>query len=174
MTAAFVQQVGRITVSFARLEWNLAFWIAALIAPGRAVGQMVAAELSFRQKCALFSSIWQLSFTGPPYLNELKALMARLAKCEELRNTVTHSLWLEASKDIGDGAMRFKVTAKQRKGLRQVFAPTTTGMLKSTADDIQDVIDLLTSSVCRWVEAERRSQGSHGAAQQGDEGDEAR
>jgi hypothetical protein len=101
MATAAMREVGRIMVNFAELEWELAGGIGRLIGPELPGEQMVALEVPFAKKCALFDRLCQqkLAHARRNVRAELKALMPQLLQCEGSRSQATHPLWLRRAPD---------------------------------------------------------------------------
>ena len=160
MTPAFLRELGRVTMNFARLEWNLAFGISGLIGPYTAGGQMVALELSFKRKCLLFDSLCQheLNLSTRKARAECRTLAQRLLACENSLKHVTHPLWLAAPRDrrVG-GAIRSRMTAIESKGLRRVRADERP-RLKTIADEIGTAADAIIPFVRRHAKDSRRQE----------------
>src|SRR5260370_42402816 len=98
-----LRQIGRITVNFATLDFHLAFAIGALLTQDQDVAQMVAHELSFKQKLALLSSLVQHKLPASAKATsecatDFETYLSRCAQLEEHRNQIAHSVWLEESK----------------------------------------------------------------------------
>jgi hypothetical protein len=130
-------------VNFARLEWSLAGGISRLIGPELAAGQMVALEVPFVRKCALFSGLCQRKLAHAPRKveAELKVLTSQLLQCESSRNQATHPLWLRPSPNQG--------------GER-----TKTARLKAVADELAKTADAIDVFMGRHVG--NRNHQEHG------------
>jgi hypothetical protein len=157
LSEAFLREVGRITVNFATLELYLSFAISGLLGPDQAIGQIVTAELSFKNKLALFSSLFrhkvQVSAKNSHgALPDLESLLARLSKCEEARNQVAHSVWLVADDALREEVSRLKITSKQRRGLQHVTEPTTASQLRVIADEIRATSESIMPLLFRYFE----------------------
>src|SRR5262245_52387236 len=120
----FLRALGRVTANFATLESYMDFAIGGLVGPEQAIGQAVAAELSFRNKCGMLSSLFQLRVKAAARpdadscLAKMKAFLGKANQLEARRNQITHSAWLTGENDPPNQATRLKITAKQDKGLK--------------------------------------------------------
>ena len=142
----YLTRIGKITVYFNVLEWEVTTCIWYLIEVlmkcdphviDHRVGQMITAELSFQRKIALLSSLYRhmSDVAGGPH--ELRGLLKRVAQAEGRRNEVVHSFW---GGSIKPGTIsRVKVTAKRRAGLTVQFQQMTVQELDEIADFIESV-----------------------------------
>jgi len=145
--------IGRITVAFAELESWLSSFIWSLIGPfsEQHVGQMVTAEMSFRQKLDLLVSLFQYRCKDTQKRDELKALVARLSELEQQRNTVQHSLWIRQTSDPGE-ATRLKITAKRKHGLSHAKEVLTSQPLESLAQELNAAVSDLSSFMVSFLQ----------------------
>lgn len=114
--------IGIISMSFQELENNISKRIIEMIDLRLEIGEIITAELSYKNKVNLFSSLYyerkeKYHFNSLPnyekeYFNEL---LKALHKCEEMRNQILHSGIIEKwkTKEI----IKTKTTAKAKKGL---------------------------------------------------------
>jgi len=103
--------------------------------PSKRLGQIVTAELSFRQKIDLLSSIYRDKLDKPAELAQLDEVLARVAEAEQKRNTIVHSVWTEYAVD-GTPA-RIKATAKRKsKGLKMKIESVSVKDLEDIAEYI--------------------------------------
>jgi hypothetical protein len=111
--------IGDITVSFALLESTIQSLVGSFIAEHQRIGQIITAELAFRNLRALTISLYKERHGEDTDFGALRELMKRAADLEEKRNQITHSVW--AAGDTADTVTRFKMTAKERHGIRFQF-----------------------------------------------------
>ena len=135
--------IGRITMNFSALEDTLSECIIKVIGQSNAVGQIITAELSFKNKINLFSSLYfeqkdKVEFNAFPGLQtkHFKEIIKALNKCEILRNQVIHSKF---SHKVKEKIIRTKVTAKQKIGLNVINEETDVIKLFNIADFIVSV-----------------------------------
>lgn len=102
--------IGDITVSFALLEMAIQSLIGSLIAEHQRIGQIITAELSFKNLRALAISLYLERNGEDEDYRKLKSLMNKAGKIEATRNNIIHSIWA-AGKDK-DCIARIKTTAK--------------------------------------------------------------
>src|SRR6266487_3679812 len=137
ISAKFLQEIGRITVNFAFLEAAVSFFISGLISDDQTVGQIVTAELSFKNRIALLSSVVRHTSKDSEIVRRLDALLMRALHVEEKRNKVTHSVW--GSCKTPDTITRVKFTAKVKKGLKSQFEAITVAELSTISKEISDL-----------------------------------
>ena len=145
MTTAYLRELGRAIVNFARLEWNLAYAISGLTGPYSAGGQMVALELPFAKKYLLFQSLCrhELTFSSRKASVEFTTLLQRLLECESSLKRISHPLWLAAPRERrGGGPIRSRMTAIDSKAPRPVRGADVR-RLKVVADEIARVADAI-------------------------------
>jgi|SRR3990170_7012855 len=115
--------IGDIIVSFALLTLNIQLLIGSLIQEHQRIGQIITAELSFKNLRALAISLYKERHGEDADFTTLRELMHRADDLEGKRNTVMHSTW--AAGDTVDIITRLKTKAKQKHGL--VFASEDMG-----------------------------------------------
>jgi hypothetical protein len=117
--------------------------------PGKRLGQIVTAELSFRQKIDLLSSIYRDKRNSPSELAELDEVLSRLAQAEQKRNIVVHSLWTSYAED--QTIARIKSTAKRKnKGLKLEIESKSVEDLENIATFIAEVAYDVQTLVIRF------------------------
>jgi hypothetical protein len=112
------EAIGFVTMNFAELDDRLSRSIAFLIGNTEEVGAIITAELAFKQKLHVLSSLFRSVRPGSAYHAQMDELLGRLKAAEGLRNQVTHSSW-QRSLDDGEGIVRHKFTAKMQEGLKK-------------------------------------------------------
>lgn len=117
--------------------------------PGKRLGQIVTAELSFRQKINLLSSIYKDKITNSNELAELDLVLKRAAQAEEKRNTLVHSVWTTYVDTETDTVARIKAVAK-RKGLKVEIKSVSLKDLESVADNITNVAYDIQTLIIRF------------------------
>jgi len=129
-------EIGKIVVAFAHIEEILADFIGRIVTVGGRrfeVGAIVTAELSFRQRVAMLSSLLHFALpVGHECLLDLDELRRILYSAEKQRNNVVHSVW-GRPKDAEDSGpiVRMKRTAKERGGLRVQWVEMSVSELKA-------------------------------------------
>jgi hypothetical protein len=111
--------IGDISVSFALLESTIQSLIGSLIREHQRIGQIITAELAFKNLRALVVSLYLERHGQDADFETLKNLMKRAADAEETRNQITHSLW--GAGGTADTITRTKTTAKERRGIHFHF-----------------------------------------------------
>ena len=138
--------IGRITVAFSELDSWLNSFIWALIAPfeEQHLGQIITAELSFRQKLDLVAALFKYRCKDTAKQAELKGLIARIEKLEARRNTVQHSLWTHQSEER-EQVTQFKITAKRKNGLTHTKNIITSQSLEQLSKEPNEATSDLSS-----------------------------
>ena len=107
------EPLGKIVVYFGLLEKSLDFAIWLLlfgnVSTEQRTGQIVTAELMFKNKIPLFSSLYQHRFPDQKPFLDLKNICSKLNVANDRRNDILHSTWLGEGKKIN-------ITAKQKRG----------------------------------------------------------
>jgi hypothetical protein len=119
------------------LESAISSFVWGMINTDQMLGQMITAELSFRNLVGLLSSIYKHRINDEERITELERLLNRALYAEEQRNIIAHSSW-----GVGDKAetiTRFKTTAKKARGLIHQFEQMTVEDLDKIADLVGDV-----------------------------------
>lgn len=134
----FDAAVGILAINFSRLEDTVRNIVLLLSGAEPTVGHILVAELSFRQKLDVMSSlIWHRlpSLIGeaesPAIEEQLRELVFVCRRAEELRNTYLHSSYV-----IG---RRAKLSAKAKHGLRVQKEDVDAGLVFDVADWILGV-----------------------------------
>jgi hypothetical protein len=127
--------IGDVTVSFALLESEIQTLAGSQIQDNQRIGQLVTAELSFRNLRALTMSLYRERHGQDADYDELRELMRRARKLERLRNDITHSVWGAGEKR--GTVTRIKTTAKESQGLRFSFEKVSRDDLNTVAEQIQ-------------------------------------
>jgi hypothetical protein len=130
--------IGRIAINFAELEKELSSVISFLIGGNIEVGKIVTAELSFRGKLTLMSSLFHRHNPESDIADRFRDLLRLCNQAEELRNQILHSSWLSAQ--IRHSVHRKKYTAKMKQGLREQSVEMTSG-------DLMDIADLISYAI---------------------------
>ncbi len=114
-----LKAIGSVAASFSLLDDTLSAMIHILTENNgmigeQRIGKVITAELSFKQKVNLFSSLacHLMGTTREP--DDLRSLVGRLTEAEEKRNTILHSVWGAGA--VEGAVTRFKSTAKTRGG----------------------------------------------------------
>lgn len=126
---------------------------------GNKLGQIITAELSFRQKVDLLSSLYKNKRNNSTELAELDALLSRVAQAEQERNTAVHSFWIPCTIDGREIVARIKPTAKRKtKGMNLRFKSVSVKDLEDVAKYIAEVAYDVQSLLVRFCESEYRKQ----------------
>jgi hypothetical protein len=98
------------------------------------IGQIITAELSFRNLRALTMSLYRERHGEDGDYDELRELMKRASDVEGLRNQITHSVW--GAGETAETVTRIKTTAKEKQGLRFSFVKVSADDLGAVAEEI--------------------------------------
>lgn len=117
--------------------------------PGKRLGQIVTAQLSFRQKIDLLSSICEDKLNNPDELAKLDKVLSRVARAEQERNTIVHSVWTAYA--LNETTARIKATARRKtKGLKIKIENVSVRDLENIADNIARAAYDLQTLVIRF------------------------
>ena len=131
-----LKSIGDITVSFAMLESQIQTLVWSMLNERQRIGQIVTAELSFKNLRALMVSLYiERHGKDDDDYEQLKELMNKAGQIEEKRNQITHSIW-GAGKNV-DSIIRIKTTAKEKHGIRFQFQDVLSGDLAEFAREIK-------------------------------------
>jgi hypothetical protein len=132
----FLVEIGRITAHFALLERDLIELNHILLGLPENMARTITSELSFRSLQQLAASL--LRERLPTRHEELGSILKKVAKCEEKRNWIVHSLWGSGAQ-TQEGAftvIRTKYSAKQHKGLSFTREVLTAKDLRRISEEI--------------------------------------
>ena len=140
-----LSEIGKITVAFSYIEHSLAELIGKIVTVGgrpRALGDILTAELSFKQRIGTLESLLLFAL-GKEHDFTKQFLQAKffLFKAEQERNLVIHSLWGAANEaEDPNKIVRVKTTAKQKRGLR-------TDYVSMDLNDLKRITEVLARAV---------------------------
>lgn len=144
-------QIGDISVSFSLLESIIQLLAGSLISHELRIGQIVSAELSFRNLRALTISLYLERFGEDNEVTKIKDLMKRAGRIEDKRNQIIHSLWIVGIDE--DHVTRIKGTAKEKHGFKIQEQDMNSSELREIADEIKqlskDMQDFLVQQYIR-------------------------
>ena len=129
-----LKAIGDITVSFAMLESQIQYLIGSLIYEHQRIGQIITAELSFKNLRAILISLYLERHGEDDDFIKLRDFMKRAGQTEDKRNQIIHSVWA-VGKDK-DHITRIKTTAKEKHGIRFKFEEVSAENLQEFAKDI--------------------------------------
>ena len=133
----WAEALGRVTFGFCLLEGVLEECLWEILAePEPLVCQAITAELSFRRRLDLLSSLHRLREPDSGRQETLRNLLGEAQRIEERRNELVHSLWRFDAE--AQAMVRTKATAK-RRGLRIDSRPVATSELLDLLNWISDV-----------------------------------
>ena len=142
---SFSTGIGRVVLNFSALEGALSIAIARCLSLDAPLGKIVTAELSFKLKVHMLSSLvrhlaphakFNVGIDEP--IQCWSKISSQCFRGEELRNQVLHSQWSGAYlRDMK--AHRHKVTAKATRGLAEHIEIVDSSRLLDIADYIVNV-----------------------------------
>ena len=134
----FLKAIGRITVNFSHLEFEVFFLIWPLLDSDQEAARVVSDMLSFRQKCELINSLCQLRATDKKEIEGLGDLTKKLDHVGLERNRLIHSVWAVGDTDAPVLSMgkksSIKVTLQDLKKLGDLIAETSRQVTKFTSN----------------------------------------
>ena len=142
-------EIGKITVIFGLIDHSLAEIIGRIVTVGgrpNELGQIVTAELSFKQRIATVDSLLLFALgKDHDFVNQFAQVKPLLFKAEEQRNLVVHSIWLNPCNAVdSETIIRLKTTAKQKRGLHTDFVAMTLPALRQ----ITDIVAIAFKELC--------------------------
>lgn len=149
--AKLLVHIGDITVSFTLLELSIQMLIGSLIAEHQRIGQIITAELAFRNLRALAISLYKERHGEDADFLVLRELIRRAADLEETRNQITHSVW--AAGNTADTVTRTKTTAKERHGICFHFKQVGEGDLAKVAQDLKHLAGEIQALWIRLIDS---------------------
>ncbi len=111
-------------------------FVGSLLAEHQRIGQIITAELSFRNLRALLLSLYIERHGKDEDYAKLKELMNEAGKAAKKRNEIVHSIW--GAGKSKDHITRIKTTAKENKGLDFKFEEIDADKLEEISVLIRD------------------------------------
>ena len=145
-----LKHIGDMTVSFALLELTIQSLVGSLINEHQRIGQVITAELSFRNTRALLISLYLERHGEDHDFAQLREFMKSAAQLEEIRNQITHSIW--AAGGDAETITRIKTTAKEKHGIRSHVESVKAEDLENVAIEIRKLADELQSFLFKLLE----------------------
>lgn len=133
--------IGQIAINFSDLEKEISSAVTYLLGSNREVGKIVTAELSFKGKLNLMSSLFLNCSPEAAAAEMFHDLLKLCNRAEELRNQILHSSWL--STPVKGNVRRMKYTAKMKNGLKDQDQEMSSGDLMDIADYISYAVSMV-------------------------------
>jgi hypothetical protein len=111
------------------------------------IGQTVTAHLSFSKLLTLVDALFRQRTQKPSHLEDLNAVISQAADAEQRRNRAIHSAYIQTSDDLTARQIRYKVTARLKKGLVYQWEDTSLDDLMDLAADLRQTTNLLVSFI---------------------------
>lgn len=127
--------IGDITISFALLESVTESLVGNLISHDQRTGKIITAELSFRNLRALLVSLYLHRYGKDSNYELFRELIKRLGDIEAKRNVIIHSQW--GAGETADTISRFKITSKEKHGVKFDFETMSENQLIDIATEIK-------------------------------------
>lgn len=150
---AHLTLIGDITVSFALLESVIQNLIGSLINEHQRIGQIITAEVSFKNLLGLTISLYLERHGEDTDYYKLKKLMINASKVEENRNSIAHSVW--GSGKNKDYTTRVKTSAKQKTGLKFKSEQLSIDDLSDFVKEIKNLAHEIQNFYIRLVETRK-------------------
>ena len=141
--------MGMVINNFQKLEFYVAVFTWGLMGKDQRIGQIITAQLSFSKLLILIDSLFRLRTSDAAMIDELGAILVQAAECEQHRNRVVHSAYLQMSDDPDAQLIRFKITTKLKKGLAHQWEQIAIDELLDLAADLHQATDILASFIGR-------------------------
>lgn len=146
----FSDSLGQVTVAFNELEHLLCFYAWTFMGGDQAIGQIVTAEMSFRNVVNLLGSLFKHRFRDQPALvAEFDQLLGRAFEAEGKRNTLIHSVWMHGQ--APGTRTRVKRTAKLKAGLRFQAEQMSTAQIEAITAELASVLGDISAFVTMKV-----------------------
>ena len=139
--------LGLITRHFQRLELYLSVFSWGLMGKDQRIGQTITAQISFSRLLTLVDALFRQRTTKPSLLKSLDAVLSQAADAEQRRNRAIHSAYIQTSDDLTARQIRYKVTARLKKGLVYQWEDTSLDDLLDLASDLRQTTELLVSFI---------------------------
>ena len=143
INSSLLKSLGTLAVNFSNLELTIRAFIWDLIGSDQRTGQIVTAELRFPGLIDVLSSLYRHRVSEPTKIERLNRLRKRLEAAEERRNGLIDSSWALGP----DKGVRFKITAKAKRG----FKFTSERMTAADIDQVADEIAVLNRDVLNFI-----------------------
>lgn len=130
------------------------FFVWSLVEQPQRIGQIITAELSFKNSRAILISLYKEKHGEDSGFRIIKELMNRAGKIEEKRNQIIHSVWA-VGKDA-NSIKRIKTTAKEKCGLRFKYEDITADDLAEIADDIKKLTSEIQNFYLALMDEEKK------------------
>ena len=132
-STAFLRAVGRVTLSFGRLEFHTALLVQCLLCDNLRVGQTITSSMQIGPLLDLAVRLGRVRLaTDVERMRALEALIAEVRSLVEKRHSVLHSFF---GPDMGDGG---RVGIRLRSKGHDVLQVSTTIVTPEALDKIAD------------------------------------
>ncbi len=116
----YLEALGRISVNFAQLEFELFFLIGRLSDTDQDAARVISEQMTFRSKCELVDSLCKLRLKKESRLKEAASLVRDLNAVRIKRNRLLHSTWGTGEGDEVFSAQRKEVVNVKLADLQQL------------------------------------------------------
>jgi hypothetical protein len=141
--------LGMVTNAFQQLEFYLAIFTWGLMGKDQRIGQTVTAHLSFSKLLILVDTLFRHRTSDVALIDELSLILTHAAECEQHRNRVVHSAYLQISDDPEAELVRYKITAKLKKGLAYQWEQISIDELFDLSVELKQTTDMLAAFIGR-------------------------
>jgi len=141
--------VGDLTISFANLEMHVELVVWSLVSSNTRIGQAITSELGFSRLPVIALSIYRELHGEDEDFMQLQELMKQSLSMAEERNSLIHSVW--GVGDSEDSAIRAKVTAKLKHGVRFDSHPVDVAEVRAAAERMRVISGQILLFVSRLM-----------------------
>jgi len=134
---SLLEPIGLVTVNFSMLEGTLKFFVRILITNEPMIGQIITANLNFRQLIDLFCSLYRFRIKDDVLLSEFEQFRKSLEEANDRRNNLIHSQWA-AGEEPGKST-KYKTMARAKQGLIHKFDSISTEDIMNLAEYISEI-----------------------------------
>jgi len=135
------ERLGKIVIDFQILDSCVDYAIHGLLTLPLPHTEMILAEMSFRNKINLLSSLClDILERHQDLINSMQDVIKKINEWEADRNRLLHSTWLAEFRDVNGQVIRTKNTAK-KKGLKYQRKPINAEKLDELIKSHQIILD---------------------------------
>jgi len=132
-----------------QLEFYLAVFTWGLMGKDQRIGQTITAQLSFSKLLVLVDTLFRHCTSDDALIKDLNQILAQAADCEQRRNRVIHSAYLQMSDEPNAQIIRYKITTKLKKGLAYQWEQISIDELLDLATDLHQTTEVLAAFIAR-------------------------
>jgi hypothetical protein len=134
---ALFAEIGRVVVRWAELEEAIGVLVTALLDDYQRYTRIVSAELGYRGKIDLCTSLYLERHGEDSEYPPLKRIFSEISKLAEQRNGIVHAIWRGTGTPVR--VTRIKTTAKQRRGFNTAIRNYDLDEFRNLSDQMREV-----------------------------------